>query len=127
MAPVTVFGLRTVVCSKIFRFTPKHNIKHLLSIHLNSHTVCAISVRLYQTDNKPRYAIFNMACPGNRMRWDLTPADLTTKADALIARSQAVYDAVGALKPNEVTYENVMKVLIGSYFKERYLTYTFLL
>ena len=53
----------------------------------------------------------NMAPAGvNTMRWDLTAEDIVSMTDGLIAETKAVYDAVGALKPEEVTFENSLKV-----------------
>jgi len=45
------------------------------------------------------------------MRWDLTPADIEAESSKLIEKSKAVYDAVVALKADNVTYENVIKVV----------------
>jgi len=52
------------------------------------------------------------ACPGNRMHWDVTPAYIADETEKLIVDSKAVYDAVGALDNDAVTYENVIKVLL---------------
>lgn len=47
---------------------------------------------------------------GNRLNWDLT-ADLIEKsADELISKNKAVYDAVGAVSADDVTFDNVLKV-----------------
>ena len=43
-------------------------------------------------------------------KWNLTPEDIAKKTDEVIERSRKVYDAVGALKPGEVTLENCLKV-----------------
>ncbi|XP_013398573.1 thimet oligopeptidase isoform X1 [Lingula anatina] len=53
----------------------------------------------------------DMAAPGNRLRWDLTAEDIPVKAEELIKKSRAVYDAVGALKPEEISYDRVIKAL----------------
>lgn len=52
-----------------------------------------------------------MAAPGNRMRWDLTVKDIAPRADELIAKSKKVYDAVGAVPKDQVTFDNVAKAL----------------
>lgn len=52
-----------------------------------------------------------MACPGNRMRWDLTTKDIGTEADELILASKKVYDTIGALKDCDVTVDNVVQAL----------------
>jgi thimet oligopeptidase len=56
-------------------------------------------------------SVYNMACPGNRLHWDLTPEYITAETDRLITDSKAVYDAVGALDRTAVTYDNVIKAL----------------
>ena len=58
----------------------------------------------------------NMACPGNRLRWNKTASDIASQADELIALSKAVYDRVGALKPDQVSYERVIKVSNIEYY-----------
>jgi len=62
--------------------------------------------------DNPRSFVDNMACPGNRMRWDLSATDIAKQADELIESSKAVYDRVGLLKPDQVAYDNVIKVHI---------------
>lgn len=44
------------------------------------------------------------------MEWDLSKEDIAKRADELIERARKVYDAVGALTPEQVTYENCLKV-----------------
>ena len=46
------------------------------------------------------------------MRFDLTKEDIEKEANELIIKSKAVYDAIGSLKPENVTFENVVKVNI---------------
>ena len=53
---------------------------------------------------------YNMACPGNRLRWDLKKEDFPKRAEQLMTETKAVYDAVGALKKEEVNYDNIIKV-----------------
>ena len=48
---------------------------------------------------------------GVKLRWDLSAEDILKRTDELIERSKRVYDAVGALKPDQLTYENCLKVL----------------
>ena len=52
-----------------------------------------------------------MAAPGNRMRWDIVSSDVSKKADELMAKSKAVYDAVGALSSEDISYDNSVKVV----------------
>lgn len=47
---------------------------------------------------------------GVLMEWDLSKEDIAKRADELIERARKVYDAVGALTPEQVTYENCLKV-----------------
>lgn len=56
------------------------------------------------------------ACPGApgcRLYWTLTPDQIETKTQELIAKSKAVFDAVGNLadRPNDITVESVVKPL----------------
>ena len=79
---------------------------------VSSKTDCLLLnvIRFVHGSNRPHWSVYNMACPGNKMRWDLGPEDLKKEADLLIAKSKAAYDAVGSLTPEEVTIENVVKV-----------------
>ena len=52
------------------------------------------------------------SCPGNRMHWDVTTDYIASETERLIRESKAVYDAVGALDPTAVTYDNVIQVLV---------------
>ena len=56
------------------------------------------------------WSTYNMACPGNKLRFDLKASELEKEADNLISQTKAVYDAVGSLKPEEVTFENCVQV-----------------
>ena len=47
---------------------------------------------------------------GVKLRWDLSTEEILKLTDELIERSRKVYDAVGALKPDELTYQNCLKV-----------------
>ena len=60
-----------------------------------------------------------MASPGNRLRFDLTPQDVTSMADELMTKSKAVYDVIASVKPEEANYDNVIKVnFIGNVMAE---------
>ena len=48
---------------------------------------------------------------GVKLRWDLSAEEIFKRTDELIELSKEVYDAVGALKPDQLTYENCLKVL----------------
>ena len=49
--------------------------------------------------------------PGIHLQWQLTDGNIETKTDSLIAKTKTVYDAVGALKAGEITYDNTIKVI----------------
>ena len=49
-------------------------------------------------------------CPGSKLRWNLTASEILQTANDIMAKSKAVHDAVGALRPNQITYETVIKV-----------------
>ncbi|CAH3175310.1 unnamed protein product [Porites lobata] len=48
---------------------------------------------------------------GVKLNWNLSTEEILKRTDELIERSSKVYDAVGALKPEELTYENCLKAL----------------
>ena len=61
------------------------------------------------TNNAPKLNL-NMACPGNKLRWDVNKDDFPRLTEELIASTKTVYDVVGALTKDEVNYDNVIKV-----------------
>ncbi|XP_069128024.1 thimet oligopeptidase-like [Argopecten irradians] len=55
---------------------------------------------------------FTMATyAGHKLRWDLTTQSIEKETTSLIEKSKSVYDAVGSLSKDSVTYDNVVKVL----------------
>ncbi|XP_075901796.1 thimet oligopeptidase [Nelusetta ayraudi] len=50
-------------------------------------------------------------CSENRLRWDLSPEQIRQLCDQLIADTKKVYDRVGALDLDGVTFENTLKAL----------------
>ena len=94
------------IFSSTFRFLRK---RATFSTHRFRLTFCTISLDHYE--NKPHWSVYNMAAPGNRMRWDIVSSDVSKKADELMAKSKAVYDAVGALSSEDISYDNSVKVV----------------
>ncbi|XP_073227209.1 thimet oligopeptidase-like [Porites lutea] len=48
---------------------------------------------------------------GVKLDWNLSTEEILKRTDELIERSRKVYNAVGALRPEELTYENCLKAL----------------
>ncbi|CAH3129560.1 unnamed protein product [Pocillopora meandrina] len=46
---------------------------------------------------------------GVNLQWNLSSEEILKRTDELIEKSKKVYDAVGALNPDDVTYENCLK------------------
>ena len=72
--------------------------------------VCVLQIRQFHYLHGVYCSDYNMACPGNRLRWDLKKEDFPRLTDELIATTKAVYDKVAALSKDDVTYDNVIKV-----------------
>lgn len=50
-------------------------------------------------------------CSENRLRWDLSPEQIRELCEQLIADTKKVYDRVGALDLDSVTFDNTLKAL----------------
>uniref|UniRef100_A0A671VKL3 Thimet oligopeptidase n=1 Tax=Sparus aurata TaxID=8175 RepID=A0A671VKL3_SPAAU len=57
------------------------------------------------------YLIPVPVCSENRLRWDLNPEQIQQLSDELITNTKIVYDRVGALDLDSVTFENTLKAL----------------
>jgi len=69
-----------------------------------------VTLNSLQTDRKIH---FRMCSQGGRaiLRWsDYGVSKIKQLSSELIKRSRATYDSVGLLAPNNVTYENTLKV-----------------
>uniref|UniRef100_A0A671VKL6 Thimet oligopeptidase n=1 Tax=Sparus aurata TaxID=8175 RepID=A0A671VKL6_SPAAU len=63
---------------------------------------------------KPGEVVFGSpvpVCSENRLRWDLNPEQIQQLSDELITNTKIVYDRVGALDLDSVTFENTLKAL----------------
>ena len=54
--------------------------------------------------------IRNMSVTGNLLSWKITPAQIEQSSKELIEKMKKIYDDVGKLKPEEVSYTSVVKV-----------------
>ena len=92
-----------------------------LQISCSVNLLRAPSVLLSNNRSKVHWAVYNMACPGNRMRFDLTVKDIETETDRLIKESKNVYDGIGKLSLEEANYDNVVKVICYGIFTQTYV------
>ena len=53
---------------------------------------------------------YNMASPGNKLRFDLTPSDIKVEADKLMVKSKEIFDQIGTLPDDQVSLKNVVQV-----------------
>jgi hypothetical protein len=84
-----------------------------LNVPIHDHCLTAgkAFVRYHSQASTARSSLVDeMASPGNRMHWDdVTTEFIAAETDRLISQSKAVYDAVGSLSADAVTYDNVIK------------------
>ena len=50
---------------------------------------------------------------GNRMKWNLTTDGIKKSADDLIEMHKKIWDSVGSVQLQEVSYDNVIKVTLN--------------
>ena len=55
-------------------------------------------------------SISNMAAEGIKLCWNVKKEDIENDAEKLMERMKKVYDAIGSLSDDQVTYENVVQV-----------------
>ena len=65
---------------------------------VESTTVCRLTVKMAASPE------------GVKLQWDFTKDDISKRADELIEQSRKVFDAVGAIKQDELNFENCLKV-----------------
>ena len=92
------------------------------------HASSRLNVLIHVRSNKTEGSVFKyhhtssitvtdldiMANSGNRMHWDLTADYIAAEAERLIEESKAVYDSIGSLNADTVTYDNVIEVELQS-------------
>lgn len=61
-----------------------------------------------------RYFTAMAKAVGNRLTWDLTANGIRKRADEIIAMHKKIWDEVGSVKHEDVSYENVLKVLTST-------------
>ena len=54
---------------------------------------------------------------GNRMKWNLTTDGIKKSADELIETHKKIWDSVGSVQLQDVSYDNVIKVNLKCYQK----------
>ncbi|XP_045158245.2 thimet oligopeptidase-like [Mercenaria mercenaria] len=85
-------------------------VKSSQSIHLSF-----INCRLQLIYRKFHFSSTNLRmtkASGNRLNWKLTQELIEKSTEELITKNKAIYDTVGAVNANDVTYENVVKPLV---------------
>ncbi|XP_060070329.1 thimet oligopeptidase-like [Ylistrum balloti] len=61
--------------------------------------------------SRKEFSFSMKAYAGHKLRWDLTPESIVKGAISLIEKSKLVYDGVGSLNKDNITYDSVVKAL----------------
>lgn len=51
-----------------------------------------------------------MAAEGIKLSWNVTKEEIDPEAEGLMEKIKTIYDSIGALTYDQVTYDNVVKV-----------------
>ncbi|XP_064624958.1 thimet oligopeptidase-like [Lineus longissimus] len=72
----------------------------------------ALVILLFKRSNYAFASVHRiMATPGCILRWDLTANDIRNQVGDVIETSKKTYDAIGALKQEEINYDSVIQAL----------------
>lgn len=110
-----IFALKSVKQSDVFDDWNLDSFSLIVSdfLGLFSHVPCCChDLACYL--GVPGEVVFGSPVPvssENRLRWDLSPEKIQHLCDELIANTKDVYDHVGALNLEDVTFENTLKAL----------------
>ena len=103
----------------VVRFFTRSNLKHCsLVIEQQSHCFNLLTVsNKCQPFSCRSYRAIGLKstmtkATGNRLCWKLTADGIKKSADELIATHKKIWDSVAHVKHTDVTYENVIKVML---------------
>ncbi|CAL1530338.1 unnamed protein product [Lymnaea stagnalis] len=110
-AKIYVFKFRTT--NGYFSLTQDHCFifRQYTTGHLR---VPVLNPRVYFPSLLNQRCISNMAAKGIKLTWNVTKGQISNDADKLMERIKQVYDSIGALSEEEVTYDNVLKASADS-------------
>ncbi|KAK3580969.1 hypothetical protein CHS0354_006996 [Potamilus streckersoni] len=105
---------RVGLIRQIISLTPKCSSSRKLHVFSSGYRFYPAHQSLHTYFVTSRFVHFSIMATqdGNRLSWKIVTAEYIKKTtDELIENAKAVYDAVGALKPEQMTYDNVVKAL----------------